>query len=195
MSVGIGANSRGRRTENRHEIVPAGHEQWKVAAFTGHRFVENPEWVQVRLCEIADDLYRHHGTRIALSGMAMGSDLAWTRAAIAVGMEVRAYIPFPQQPDMWSDRDREEYDRLLHMVSSSKTFRNRYDVRAYHERDRAMVDDGDVVVSVLSSVVTGGGTKETVGYARRQKRPLIIVDPETRTVTATSTTPEATLFD
>ena len=56
------------------------------------------------------------------------------------------------------------------------------------ERDRALVQSSSLVLAVYNGGFRSG-TGATVRYARKQGRELIIIDPETLTVTHEKTVP------
>jgi hypothetical protein len=53
-----------------------------------------------------------HGTRIAISGGAVGSDLWWADVASDAGLKVWLYQPFPQQPDRWTTEWQQHHRRV-----------------------------------------------------------------------------------
>lgn len=160
---------------------------WPRAALTGHRPADfNPaerQWTVATLDACAAALRRNHGTRVALSGMALGSDTWWAEAALTEGLDLWAYMPFEGQSARWAERDREVWRRLRRRASREVVLGQHYDVRLLFARNDLLLQDSDVLLAVLRSDKTGGGTVSAVRKARSRNHPMIRVDPVLRTVT------------
>lgn len=153
-------------------------DSWPVAGLTGHRRLGRARgWVAAELVRTVRRLH-HHETQVGISGLAWGSDTLWAHAVLSA-WNLWAYIPFPQQADNWPAAQQVEYRRLLRRADPdrSQVFGESYDVRLYHVRDRAMVDDSQVLVAVWDPSIRAGGTWQTVKYAAGLRRPIIHVDP------------------
>jgi hypothetical protein len=170
---------------------------------TGHRpqhlELDSIGWITGRLHSIAVHLRDVYGTRKMRSGMAAGVDLIWARTAQLIRQPLSAYLPFPQQPDLWEDRHlREEWAELVAYARRTGDVHTTGDcrpgpgsrvraIRLLHKRNDEMIDDTEaeagVCVAVLRSTRTSGGT-----YSAAKKigdrMPVIHVDPDERTVTA-----------
>lgn len=158
---------------------------WEIVALTGHRpkhlNLEQRAWVQDNLVRCAAWLRDNRGTRIAISGFALGSDLWWADAATRAGLELWAYIPFPQQPTGrdWSTVDRAEWQRLRAAANPDREriFADRYSIRALHARNDGMLADAQALVAVWHSGTYRGGTYSAVVKAARRGMPGIHIDP------------------
>ena len=51
-----------------------------------------------------------------------------------------------------------------------------YDLHYYQIRNMKMVDNSDLVVAGFSENSQGEGTKSTVDYALKNKKPILVVD-------------------
>lgn len=153
-----------------------------VVGITGHRpgslTSDQSAWIGSELLRVLAKLRADHGSTVAICGMAVGSDIVFAEHAAALGYSVRAYVPFPGQRERWTREWMERYDAVLATPGVSvRMFGDRFDVRLLHQRNQAIVDDCDVLVAVLRSDSTGGGTFTTVCKARRDGRPIVHVDP------------------
>lgn len=162
-----------------------------IAAFTGHRKLQSPTWTLTALNSVTERLRDDFGVSTGLCGMAWGADLLWGKAAIQTGFELRAYVPFPDQDSRWRKNDKETRQQLLEHCSIVKTFSPTFDMNAYGKRDRAMVDDSDFLVAAIDFTrEKTSGTLTTLKYARKNGRPVIIVDLDKQKIVF----PEKTLF-
>ena len=99
---------------------------------------------------------REHGMSrrritVIISGGARGIDTLAAEAAEAAGLVSTVLLP-----------DREKYPGKLVY-------------RAYRERNRAIVDACDLLLAVWDG--KSRGTSYTIGYARRQGKPVFVVRP------------------
>ncbi len=156
---------------------------WEVVCLTGHRpqHLSSPQrhWVIDNLGRCAGWLRDNRGTRVAITGMALFSDLVWADAAVRAGLELWCYIPYPQQPENWTARDRGEWERLRAAGNPhrERIFADRYSKQALHARNRGMLTDADAVVSVWRSNKADGGTYQATVEAARRGMPGIHLDP------------------
>lgn len=156
---------------------------WEIVALTGHRpqHLSSPcrRWVRDNLAQCAAWLAANRGTRVAISGFALGSDLWWADAAVRAGLELWAYIPYPQQPDNWSSGDRAEWQRLRALANPDRErlFGDRYSKQALHARNDGMLDDAGALVAVWDSRKHDGGTYSAVVKAARRGMVGIHLDP------------------
>lgn len=169
---------------------------------TGHRPKHldpgSIDWIDEQLERAARRLRKHHGTRTLISGMALGVDTMWALTAERLRMPLAAYIPFPQQPDVWRDpASREEWARLVAYAERTGGVHPSGDcppgpgsrvraIRLLHKRNDDMIDAtlaaGGVCVAVLRSSRREGGTWSAVQKIG-DRMPVILIDPDERTVT------------
>lgn len=171
----------------RSEIRGDAEDYWPRASLTGHRPTDfSPEehfWVEGVLRDSVAALRDRHGTRVALSGMALGADTWWAQAALAGELSLWAYVPFEAQHEAWDDQQREEWRTLRARAQREVVLGQEYDVRLFHGRNDLLLRDADVILAVLRQGKVSGGTASTVKKARAMGRTLILIDPATRSVT------------
>ncbi len=174
-----------------------GEQTWPIVCATGHRPQHlHPalhKWVQAQLGYVVRRLRDCHGTTTAISGMALGVDQWWAWEAVVAGLDLWAYVPFPQQPAPWRPDDRARWQWLIEHASRVKTFGRDVDVRMLHARNDGMLADSAAVVAVHRPGKVDGGTATTLRKARSRRMPVILVDPDSRTVTWPAP-PESGLF-
>lgn len=168
---------------------------WPTVAVTAHRRLPTDTlgWVQLKVDRAAVWLRDEHNTEVAVSGMALGGDQMWARAALSAGLSLHAYVPFPQQADVWTSSQRKEWRRLLELAERVVTCgdlagipegrRRAEAVRLLYARNDRMLDDADAVLAVLDSTATTGGTVSAVRKAEQRGLPIVHIDPAGRTVT------------
>lgn len=172
--------------------------RWVRVAVTGHRpgkigaDLPQPErrelqaWVREELNRIAAKLVSKHGMEVAISGLAMGTDLWWADAAHAAGARVWGYAPFPEQdqryPQVWKDHRAAVIAYAEHVQYLGRSFHN----SLYHLRDRLMVRDADALVAVIDPERADGGTVATYRYGLGRV-PVIRVDVRHREVRLAAT--------
>ena len=156
------------------------------SCFTGHRpgklpwrYNEfDPRCLKLKR-RIADavELAYEQGFRHFLCGMAMGCDLYFCEAVLALrerhpDVTVEAAIPCPTQADAWPPAQRERYDRLVAACDFETMVSGQYTSTCMLRRDRYLVDHASLLIAAFDG--TSGGTRYTVEYALNQG--LAIVD-------------------
>lgn len=156
-----------------------------AVALTGHRELPDEDHVRSELTRVAARLRDEHGTRIAISGMALGADTLWAQAGEAAGLELHAFIPFEEQAAKWSEADQKEWRRLRKLAARRVVIGELdagYPLASYyHARNEAMVNSCDLLIAVLDLTATRrrGGSWATVTKEQRwnsKRRPLLVVD-------------------
>ena len=155
-------------------VVPGG----LVVAVSGHRhLVPGSEgWVE------AERLMSKLTPSVAISGMALGVDTTWARIALAHGVALHAYVPFPEQSLPWRSADKAAYDELLSRAARVVTIAPTWRKSAYAERNLAMVDACDLLVAVYDGRGRGG-TAHCLATARARSRDVVLVEPLARRTT------------
>ena len=116
----------------------------------------------------------------AISGMALGFDTSFAKAAIELGIPLIAAIPFEGQERTWRNKtDIDTYNNLLQQANkivvvtkgdfSTKPFGEV--VAALHRRNEWMVDRSDLIVAMYNGDLKGG-TANCVRYARKQSKRI-----------------------
>ena len=154
--------------------------------FTGHRpgklpwkYNENDGRCLALKRRIADavELAYQEGFRHFLCGMALGCDLYFCEAGLALreahpDVTVEAASPCPTQGGAWPAAQKERYDRLVAACAFETRVADHYTSSCSQRRDRYMVDHASLLTAAFDG--TAGGTRYTVEYAL--SRGLSIVD-------------------
>lgn len=167
-------------------------DRWPVVTGTAVRELDDWTWPAAELRRTARRLARHHDTRVGVSGMARGGDLAWAEAVLEAGLALWAFVPFPQQTDGWDPQERHRR-RILLAQAAKVDFvgdlahvpahqRRAVAVRLLHQRNDAMLDECAAVVALLPSNVRSGGTFSCVDKVRRRGLPYVWLNPLDRSV-------------
>lgn len=77
---------------------------------------------------------------------------------------IRVDYDFNLQPCLWAIVDTDKLKEARYFES--------YDKRSYYVRDKAMVDDSDVVLAVYDGI-PAGGTYATIEYAKSKGKQII----------------------
>jgi hypothetical protein len=162
----------------------ADRAEWPVVSGTGHRSQHmsavGHTWLRAEQRRIALKLKREHGTTVAISGMALGFDLGWAHAALDMGLDLWAYVPFPQQADRWAPAVRAEWELLLRRAARVSYTADEFSVAALHRRNDEMLRDSVAVYAGWIQGKTDGGTASALRKAVKLGRPVVWSDPERR---------------
>jgi hypothetical protein len=159
-----------------------GRELWPVVCLTGprpqHISPQATRWLTDQLGAACLWLKRECGTTAIVSGMAIGADQIWAQAGLDAGLDLWAFIPFPQQPDVWRDRaDRDRWAKLRAAATREKVFADRFSLDAYGERNRGMLDVSQALFSCWQPRRRKGGTYDATVEAVRRGMPGRWLDP------------------
>lgn len=147
---------------------------------TGHRPFDLTEEQITKgnqlLLKVAKRLRDSYGMTEAISGMALGADTVWAKIALSLNVDLAAYIPFPQQPNKWSEKDKRVWERLRSSAARERVFSDTFAMKWLFVRNSEMIKDSDLTIAVLDPDRTKGGTVSAVAEARRLNQPLIIID-------------------
>lgn len=149
--------------------------------FTGHRphvLGASVGWVETEIVRVANKLYDGGLLGVGLSGLALGSDTWWAESVLRLGVELHAYVPFPQQADRWAEKDKSCYETLLSRATKIITIGASPNSRHYHERNALMVRDANICVAAYRPSLSKTGTGSTVHKILAAKKPLVMIDVE-----------------
>lgn len=185
-------------------------EQWQIVCGTAVRDLDDWSWTRAELGRTARRLRAHHGTLVAISGMARGGDLEWAQACLEAGLALWAFVPFDEQteverPGLWTPQMKDRYRQLLaaakvvNVIGRLADFptHQRFEamVRLYHKRNDAMLHRAKAAVAVLPTGVVRGGTASCVRKLRARGMPYVHIDPARSTADVVrSAKAPATLF-
>jgi uncharacterized phage-like protein YoqJ len=172
---------------------PAG--QWVRVCCTGHRPGGIPArtrpWVIEELDRVAAKLAAEHGTRIAISGLAIGADLWWAQAARRAGLKVWGYSPCDDQDRHWTEDWKVQRRDVIAHAARVATLSPSFTGRVLQDRNTWMLRDADALVAVVDPRRRRGGTVDALRKAR-DDMPIIHIDVlNQRTTLAGNPTPHA----
>ena len=170
-------------------------DHW-VVGFSGKRLLENPDPVRAELRRVLRELQElAHGQLVAISSVAIGSDLLFVEEVMEIGIPWICVLPFPadaffNEHDFPDAEIREAARQKLTKAADVEVIRAPHDLgdlknsawrrAAFAEAGIECVDAADVVIAVLhepDASAKPGGTSDVVAHARATLRPLIIIDP------------------
>lgn len=164
-------------------------EPGRTCCFTGHRPDKLPWGLDERdprcaalkgsLLREIEGLYRR-GFRHFISGMAMGCDLYFAEAALALRekypeLTVEGAAPCPTQADRWPEPLRRRWREILDRCDLETVVQQHYDRYCMLRRDRYMVERSAAILAVFNG--TPGGTQYTLNYAMDKRLTVLLLDP------------------
>lgn len=145
-----------------------------IVAATGHRpnkLGGYDDAINQRLVRGAAWWMREHGATKAISGMALGWDMAVARAAINAGVPLIAALPFRGQERRWPKPSRDLYNWLLeNSYSVHVVCDGGYAAWKMQRRNEWMVDNADRILALWDG--SDGGTANCIKYAQERGRPI-----------------------
>lgn len=156
--------------------------------FTGHRPAKLP-WGQdendarctALKAEIASALDAAYGCgyRHFISGMAMGCDMYFAEAVIALRrrcpeVTLEAAIPCATQTERWGEKSRSRYNALIDACDKVTLLQDSYTRDCMMRRNRYMVEHSSLIIAVFDG--RPGGTMNTLLYARRRGVKSYIIE-------------------
>lgn len=141
-------------------IGVTGHRLHLLPGYAG----ESSQRLRALLLELAMEKLENWSPDLVITGMATGWDMAVAAACMFRNAPFHAYVPFAGQEKLWSRTDKEMYHTLLEEAEDVRVFSPVQTNAAYHQRNRAIVDDS----SRLLTLYLGGpatGTGKTLAYA------------------------------
>lgn len=164
----------------------------KKCCFTGHRpkslpFGYNEEEPSCKKLKelLSDNIERQiteNGVTHFISGMAMGVDIYAAEAVLELKekyphITLECVIPCETQANRWSEGWRNRYFDIIYRSDDAQTLQTHYTSDCMMKRNKYMVDNSDVVIAVWNGKKSGTGN--TVDYALKNGKKVIIIDPNT----------------
>ena len=150
----------------------------KVYAGTGHRLEVlggHTEAVHNKAVAYARKTLMQFRPNRVISGMALGWDQALATAAVELNIPFVAAVPFVGQDHVWGAEAQSRYRALLDKAEHVEIVcEGGFATHKYHERDKWMVDNSDVVLALWNGQ-KHGGTYSTVKYAWKVNREVVNV--------------------
>lgn len=147
----------------------------KTCAVTGHRKIED-NIDKKRIEEIFITLISS-GINTFLIGMALGFDTLCFNILEKIrenhNIKLVACIPCISQAEKFSDKDKEEYERMLAVADEKIYISKEYTKGCMIKRNIFMIDNCSVLIAYQRRET--GGTASTVSYAKKQGIPIIDV--------------------
>ena len=162
---------------------------WAVC-FTGHRpqklpwgFNEKDERCQKMrikaIIEIEDAVQKGYHTFYC--GMALGFDMICAEIVLELKkkyphIKLIGALPCRNQTERWTDQ--KQIDRYNYLITQLDDIRCIYDIYedgCLLERNRFMINNSSLVIALFNGL--SGGTKSTIGYAKKQGKEIIIIRP------------------
>lgn len=159
-------------------MVQTDIRQEKAAAFTGHRFIpyKDKKRLQENLKEAVKGCLQS-GIRHFIGGMAVGFDMLAMETVLDMKGErpdirLTAVIPFRNQPDKFSPKDKERYQSILAKADNVIMLSETYFDGCYLRRNDYMLDRSSHVISYFNGEPKGG----TFYTCRRAERMGLRID-------------------
>ena len=156
--------------------------------FTGHRPMKlpwgmnesDPRCLELKL-ELAARLEAIYalGYRHFICGMALGCDMYFAEAVLELkavhdDVTLEAAIPFGDQPGRWNEKQRKRYNTLIDRADQVTVLQYGYTADCMMRRNRYMVDHAGLLLACFDG--RPGGTMNTILYAQREGKTVVIVD-------------------
>lgn len=164
------------------------HPREICCCFSGHRPNRLP-WgsresdvrcleLKYTLSKTLEELYGR-GFRHFICGMALGCDLYFAEAVLALGelhpdVTLEAAIPCAGQAEKWSAAQRQRYDTLLERCDERHLVQQAYSPGCMQRRNEYMVDHAALLLAAFAGVPSG--TMNTILYAQRNGVETLILD-------------------
>ena len=127
-------------------------------------------------------LIERYGVNYFISGMALGWD-TWCAEEIlklknVYNIKLECAVPCIGQDKFWSKTDKQRYKKILKSANYINVLQKCYSNDCMINRNHYMVDKSLYVLALWDS--QQGGTADTIQYAIKQKRRIIVINPITK---------------
>lgn len=151
---------------------------------TGHRHGVDLVVVTPVLRTVLDRMSRRLPGIMAISGMALGVDLAFAEAALDLGIPLVAALPLPEQNVRWQRREALRWERVVGRAARvvevwrEVGYETHTPVARLLRRNEWMLDHSTEIVAAWDGRPTGG-TAHAIEGAKRRGRAVLVVDART----------------
>lgn len=146
-----------------------------IHAATGHRPDKLGGYgtdTEARLITLATAQLTTDRPEEAISGMALGWDMAWAFAALELGIAVHAAIPFEGQETRWPSSSQQKWAHILKRCAKvTYVCDPGYAAWKMQVRNAWMVDNSTKVIALWDG--SSGGTGNCIRYATKAKKPIV----------------------
>jgi hypothetical protein len=151
---------------------------------SGHQRLQQPstwEWV-VR--ETRNSLVAQPVPLVGITSLAIGADTIFAELVLEMNGVLEVILPFPEYEQKFTtDHDRQTFQRLLASASIVEVLqRQATEELSYYIAGQRVVDTSELVIVVWDGKPAAGlgGTGDIAHYAERCQKPLIHLNPMTR---------------
>jgi len=121
-----------------------------------------------------------NGYSCILIGMALGFDMICAEIVIKLKKKYKelkliAVLPCKNQSDRWTEEDKIRYNKILEKVDSIYCLYEKYNYKCMQERNEFMVNNSNLLLGCFNG--EKGGTLNTINYAKRKNKEIIIINP------------------
>jgi hypothetical protein len=151
---------------------------------TGHQRLD-PEGLPWVTKAIREQLQALDPPLIAVTSLAIGADQLLARLVVELGGKIHAVLPFEGIERSFAPYDVEQYRVLLKKAESVEVLHTPgTDEDAYLAAGQHVADSSDVMIAVWNGLPAKGkgGTADVVEYVLMKGKPLIHVNPLSKTV-------------
>lgn len=156
-----------RTLDNAEEVIGCtGHRPQKLGGFTRAAFL--------RLFDVALGYLNHLPAKryVAISGMALGWDMAFARVCCVAGIPFVAAVPFVGQEKTWPEQSQRAYRSILRQALDVVVVsEGAYSPQKMQIRNELVVDHSSRMVALWDG--SDGGTANCLKYAAQKQRPVI----------------------
>jgi len=159
-------------------------------AFTGHRAEKLPwkdenskqaEDFKMQLC-IEINLKIKAGCDTFLTGMCNGVDIIAGEMVLELKetyphIKLISVIPYEEFPTNWSEDWRDRYFDLVGKADEEVMLNYKYHPKCFKQRNQYLVDNAKHLIAVQNKDDVFSGTMQTINMARRKRRDMIIIEP------------------
>ncbi|MGA9382002.1 MAG: SLOG family protein [Phormidium sp.] len=149
-----------------------------LAAFTGHRYIEDFTTQWYKGMNNLIDLALEQKTTEFLVGMALGADQLFAKLLINRKLKWTAVIPCADQTELWKRSQQRQYNQLLAQATKKIVLYPKYSKGVMQARNLWMIKRSNLCLAVYDGR-NDGGTKLTVDMAIAHNRTVVQFHPFT----------------
>jgi hypothetical protein len=151
---------------------------------TGHQKLDDPQaWLWVAEV-LRDELLKIPQPLLGVTSLAIGADQLLAALVLELGGSVHAILPYRDIERSFSNEDLKMFQKLVSQATVEILSTPGTDEDAYLAAGKRVVDLSEVVLAVWNGLPAKGkgGTADVVSYARKEGRPVVVINPVRRTI-------------